>query len=465
MVSILTLAIVAVLSVAAYMEFEESLLGNIDATLRAMAEGMRATLDGKEGRDHQVAELRAIVGYDDSAERSRYRIWMDGSTENLFLSGSSEDPLADRLLYPAMEEQPDVGESSLFNVSGKIESGRKGTFRVIWFRFAFDQRVVNVLVARSCGYVYHELAEFLGLLLVVGGSVTLLTVLLVSIVISHGLRAITDLGAQLGRITHSSLKNDSAIMPDVPIELRPFKSALQEMLLRLHKAMLQQEQLTADAAHELRTPLAIIKSTLQTLRIRARPASEYEEGIDDTLKDVDRMEHLIGQILSLARLDAAEAVRDPADVRLNVLLESLTDVFRDRAERQGGRLVYTNSLPVSVRGDETELWQLFSNLLDNAIRYGPRKGLIQVTLQDGPDRWATVCIHDEGGAIPPESLPRLFDRFYRVDSSRSQTSGGSGLGLAIASGIVQRHHGDIAITSDPQAGTSVLVHLPRLGSE
>ena len=460
MVLALAVAIIVVLSVAAYIELEESLLGNVDATLSAMAEGMRATLDGTESRENQEAEFRAIAGYHKSGERARYRIWVDESEENLFLGGSPDDPFEARLLYLPVEKRPDVGESSLFNVSDKMKGG-SSRFRVVWLRFASGPQVTNVLVARSCSYVYHELAEFIQLLLAVGGSVTLLSALLAPVIVSRGLRAITDIGAKLGQITHSNLTNDSAIMPDVPVELKPFKSALQEMLSRLHRAMQQQEQLTADAAHELRTPLAVIKSTLQTLRMRARPAAEYEAGIDDTLKDVDRMERLIGQLLSLARLDAAGAVRHPTEIRLDALLESLTEAFRDPAERQGGRQVYTNSVPVSVQGDETELWQLFSNLLDNAIRYGPQRGLVHVTLQDRPDTWATVCIHDEGGKIPPESLPHLFDRFYRVDSSRSQFSGGSGLGLAIAREIVQRHHGDIGIVSDPQTGTVVTVHLPR----
>ncbi len=462
MVLILTLAIIAVLSVAAYVEFEESLLGNTDDTLRAMAEGIQAELDERDSREHQEAELRAITGYGTSERSSQYRIWLDGSERDMFASESSSDPLPQALLRLPLGEQPDVNDFSLFNITGDPESGTEYTLRAIWMRHVLHEEVANILVARSCGYVYHEVAEFLGLLFMAGGSVTLLTVLLVPIIISHGLHAITDLGAKLGQITHSSLKNDSDIMPDVPIELKPFKAALQEMLSRLHKTMQQQERLTADVAHELRTPLAIIKSTLQTLRIQARPAIEYEEGIDDTLKDVDRMEHLVSQLLSLARLDAADAVHNPAEIRLDTLLRSLTDVFHDRAGQQGGRVVFTNSAPVSIRGDETELWQLFSNLLDNAIRHGPRGGLIRVDLQNEPDTWAMVCVHDEGGAIPAESLPHLFDRFYRVDSSRSQTSGGSGLGLAIACGIVQRHHGDIAITSDPKAGTSAIVHLPRL---
>lgn len=459
--TIFTLVIIAVLSVSAYIEFEESLLGNIDVTLTAMAEGMRASLDGQSSREDQQAELEAIAGYDESREPTRYRVWLDGNDEALFLGSLPNDPLRDRLFQPPAGNQPRTGKSALFNLPGKTGSG-KTVFRVIWFRFARGDDVVNVFVARSCAYAYHELGEFLGLLLIVGGSVTALTLLLVPILVAHGLRAITATGLELGQITHRSLKPDGGIMPEVPVELRPFKAALQEMLSRLHRAMEQQEQLTADAAHELRTPLAIIKSTLQTMRLKARSTSEYEAGIDDTLKDIDRMEHLLGQLLSLARLDATDTVRSPTNVRLDALLESLTDVFHTRAQQQGGQVICANGVSVSVWGDETELRQLFSNLLDNALRYGPPQGCIRVSLQDGPDNEATVCIHDEGGVIPPECLPHLFDRFYRVEPSRSQTSGGSGLGLAIAREIVHRHHGDIAIASDPQTGTSVRVHLPRL---
>jgi len=461
MVSFLTLAIITVLSIVAYIEFKESLLGNVDATLKAMAEGIRATLDGAESPESCEAEFRAITGYGDSGRHGRYRIWVDASEKDLFVSGSSDDPLEQQLLHPPADKQPDVGDPSLFNVVVSTESGKKHMLRTLWVRHAWNQGVVNILVALSSSYVYHEVGEFLRLLLILGGSVTLLALLLVPGIISWGLRSITRAGAQLGQITYRSLGQENQTMGDVPMELSPFRSSLHLMLARLNEAMRRQEQLTADVAHELRTPLAIIKSTLQTLRIRPRDAAEYEEGIDDALQDVKRMEQLMEQLLSLARLDTADEGPNSMRIRLDVLLESLADVFNDRARRQGASVVYADGGAISVQGDETELRQLFSNLLDNALRYGRPKGVVRITLQDGPGPWVTACVHDEGGTISPENLPHLFDRFYRVDPSRSQTSGGTGLGLAIAREIVRRHHGDIGIASDPQTGTSVVVHLPR----
>lgn len=250
-------------------------------------------------------------------------------------------------------------------------------------------------------------------------------------------------------------------MGDVPVELQPFKSAFDGMLVRLNKAVQQQVRLTADITHELRTPVAIIKSTLQTLRMKPRTAAECEEGIDDALRDVARMELLVTQLLTLAKLDSVDEVANPMEVRLDLLLQSTAETFSALAGRQGTNIVCTNGAAASVRGDENELRQLFSNLLDNALRYGPPGGVVRISLEEGPGPWATACVHDEGGAIPPEHLPRLFDRFYRVDASRAQSCGGTGLGLAIAHQIVQRHHGEITITSDKRTGTLVTVRLPR----
>lgn len=463
MVSLLTLLIITVLSIAAYIEFEESLLGNIDTTIRYMGEAILAELE-EEGvsRENQEAAFRAITGYSSAEYTSQCRIWMEGSEKDLFTSDSPGATLAPRLRQPPAEEQPEVGDTSLFNVAGDAESRRKDALRVIWMRHPLHEQVVNVLVARSSDQVYHELGEFLQLLLVTGGSITLIALLLVPRIISWGLRPITDAGGQLEQITRRSLGQEGRILGDVPVELRPFESALDGMLARLNTAMKQQEQLTADVAHELRTPLAIMKSTLQTLRMQPRMAGEYEEGVDDALRDIDRMGQLVGQLLTLARLDAVDKVPDPAEVRLDILLESLAEAFGGRAEQQGASVVYTNGEAACIQGDETELRQLFSNLLDNALRYGPPKGTVRITLQDGPSPWVTACVHDQGGTIPPGDLPHLFDRFYRVDSSRSQSSGGAGLGLAIAREIVLRHHGDIAITSDSQVGTSVVIRFPRM---
>jgi signal transduction histidine kinase len=233
------------------------------------------------------------------------------------------------------------------------------------------------------------------------------------------------------------------------------------MFGRLDKVLQQHKQFTCDAAHELRTPLAVVKSTLQATQMHERDANEYRRAIADALKDVARMEHLIEQLLVLARMDENSEHIAAAEVQLDVLLRELAEAYDQRIGRSGGKVILEEPPVAAVQGDLDELARLFSNVLDNAVRYGPSDGTISIALKCKPDSCATVCIHDEGGNIPPEALPHLFDRFYRVDHSRSSSTGGVGLGLAIAREIARRHNGDISIASEPGHGTFVCIRLPR----
>lgn len=161
-------------------------------------------------------------------------------------------------------------------------------------------------------------------------------------------------------------------------------------------------------------------------------------------------------------MDEVNGPPAPAEVELDVLLGELAETYNQKARQAGGKVILEESSATTVRGDVDDLVRLFSNILDNAVRYGPAGGTVRVALRGGPDGYATVSIHDEGGNIPPEAMPRLFDRFYRADRSRSSSTGGAGLGLAIAREIVRRHNGGISITSSPDSGTLVSIRLARV---
>jgi signal transduction histidine kinase len=160
----------------------------------------------------------------------------------------------------------------------------------------------------------------------------------------------------------------------------------------------------------------------------------------------------------MARLDETARTRGAEAFDLKDLIEDLAGTYQAEAARHGGSLTL-ELRPAPVRGDRAQLRRMFSNLLDNALRHGPEGGTVRVSLsvEDGAAR---VRVHDEGGRIPPESLPRLFDRFYRTDQSRTRTTGGVGLGLSIAREIAVRHGGDIAATSSPASGTCFTVTMP-----
>ena len=166
-------------------------------------------------------------------------------------------------------------------------------------------------------------------------------------------------------------------------------------------------------------------------------------------------------MLILARMDEVSSKDSDGEVQIDILLKELAETYGKKMELTGGRVILEEPSDTIVHGNIDELIRMFSNILDNAAKYGPGNGTIHIAVQPESNGFVTVDIHDEGGRIPPESLPHLFNRFYRVDPSRSKKTGGAGLGLAIAREIARRHKGDISISSNPNDGTLVSIKLAR----
>ncbi|MBN1764141.1 MAG: HAMP domain-containing histidine kinase [Sedimentisphaerales bacterium] len=456
LICVVLMSTIITLSIVAYVELEEALLRNIDPVLRTMAEEILAKLDEPGSLEPNQSEFPSITGwYTGGRYSNQYRIWMDGSKEKLLASDIS-DKRYGRLFTDLPEDnRPEISKFTFFNLNRKDYQ-----YRAVWTRIPFRQGIANILVAGSSRYAYHEMEEFLQLLIILGGSLLLGALLLVPLIVAWGMNPIDRVAESIRHITYKNLGQDSLQDMDIPQELLPIVESLSDMLARLDQAIQQQKQFTADASHELRTPLAILKSTIQTTSMTARDVTDYTRALEDTLQDVNRMEQLVEQLLCLARIDEDRGSVKTTRIALDDLLTPLMESFNARAASQGGKVTY-NPIPTCIQGNENELTQLFTNILDNAIKYGPLDGTIHVTIEN-EDNYVTVCVHDEGGAIPPEVLPHLFDRFYRAESSRSRSTGGAGLGLAIAREIVHRHRGKIEITSEPQTGTSVYVRLPRL---
>ena len=234
------------------------------------------------------------------------------------------------------------------------------------------------------------------------------------------------------------------------------------MLDRLRRAFETQEQFIADASHELRTPLAVAKSSLQAAAVKGGAVDDLQQAIRDALEDLSRMQHVTEQLLMLARLgrdsNTQEAVED---IELRPLLARLAQRYEALAGRTGGDVVVMDVPHATIPGHTTMLESLFGNLIENAIVHGPPSGTVTIRGAVESGDAVTVCVHDEGGAVSPEELPHLFDRFYRTDRSRSRHTGGTGLGPAIAREITLRHEGKIWMESSPDNGTQVLVRLPR----
>ncbi len=253
---------------------------------------------------------------------------------------------------------------------------------------------------------------------------------------------------------------------DVPMsgdELQRLSETLNQMLERLEGAFRRITQFTADASHELRTPVSVIRTTAELALRRPRSTSEYETALCDILTQSERTTELIECLLTLARADAGEYSLQRSRVNVEEAIRESIETGRRLAEAKG--LEYAATLPqegVDIIGDSQALGRLALILIDNAVKYTPAPGTVQIRL-DSDGLCAVLEVRDSGIGIPPADLPQIFERFYRADPARGSESGGVGLGLAIARWIVQQHGGDLTVESKQGSGSSFRVKLPLGG--
>lgn len=241
-------------------------------------------------------------------------------------------------------------------------------------------------------------------------------------------------------------------------ELADVTEVLNETFSRLEAAFAQQRQFTADASHELRTPVSLILTHAQGALLHEHTPDEYREALHDCLQAAQRMKALIESLLDLARFDAkAESLqREPCD--LADLTRKCISTLRPLADAKHIR-IELDLQPAFCYADSTCLAQVITNLLTNAIQFTPAEGMI--TLQTSQNGSARFTINDNGPGITPNQLPHIFERFHRSDPSRTRASGGVGLGLAICKAIVEAHGGTITVESEIAKGSRFTVLLPK----
>lgn len=238
-------------------------------------------------------------------------------------------------------------------------------------------------------------------------------------------------------------------------EVGRLTQTLNDMLARLNDSFQRERQFTNDASHELRTPLTAMQAILGMIREKRRTPEEYEQAFDDLNEEADRLRTLVENLLRLARGEKQNN-NLIQEVNLSMLLKDVSDSLRPLAEAKNLSLNCETPENLTALGDSDELIRLFVNLLDNAIKY-TESGEISISAIHN-EKSVLVKVADTGIAIPDEHIPHIFDRFYRVEQSR--TLRGAGLGLAIAKEIVRAHHGEIEVHSKIGLGTTFVISLP-----
>jgi signal transduction histidine kinase len=322
-------------------------------------------------------------------------------------------------------------------------------------------RHILVVYGARTAQVWHQVRNAIVFFSLSNLVLLIVTGVLMAWLLHRGLAPMRQLAAEAENI---SIHRWSFQPPESAVETRelaPLASALTAAMQRLEASFSQQRRFVSDAAHELKTAVAVVKSSLQLLAMRQRTTEEYETGVEVSLADCERMEDIVARMLTLARAEySSNAERLSGISDLAVSAAATTQQFQSMAEVRSVMLTLTADEPTFVSLSPEEGALLCSNLLLNALQHSPPQTRVNMQLQPGTD-WAELRVEDQGDGIDPALLPHVFERFSRGDPSRSRNTGGTGLGLAICKAIVEKAGGTIALESEPGVGTTAVVRLPQ----
>jgi signal transduction histidine kinase len=286
------------------------------------------------------------------------------------------------------------------------------------------------------------------------------TGILMTWLLKRGLAPLHELAASASRVSVTSWSFQPPQEARKTRELAPLVAALEALLGGLQLSFEQQKRFVGDAAHELKTSVAVVKSSLQLLSMKERSAKEYQAGLERCLTDCERMESIVAQMLTLARLE--EEIAPESAVLSTEIFPCLKEVVQElqaMTEMKGISIRTDGELSLMATIEAEQFKLLCTNLLMNALQHSPFESVIEVEIkQEGFQ--VEMFIRDRGEGIAAEDIPHIFDRFSRSDPSRNRKTGGTGLGLAICKAVVDRIGGTIVILSDVNAGTTVVVQLP-----
>jgi heavy metal sensor kinase len=341
---------------------------------------------------------------------------------------------------------------------GTLAVAALGRQRAATGRLRLGDEEFDVMLLAPLEEADHELRELLTALTLAVPAALVASVALGYLLARKALAPVERLRRSTREITAERLDRRLPVA-NPGDELGALAQTINEMIGRLERSFAEVRRFTADASHELRTPLTAIRTEAEVAIARSPGAAEQNQLLGSILEECERLTRLTDQLLTLSREDAGVARQVCEPVDLTALVADVVDTLRPLADSGRLELRCVSLAPAGVSGDAGRLRQVFLNVLDNAIKYTPEGGRIEVSVEaKGGD--ALVTVRDTGIGIPAEHLPRVFERFYRVDKARSREQGGTGLGLSISKSIVTAHGGRIELTSAPGQGTACAVTLP-----
>jgi signal transduction histidine kinase len=296
-----------------------------------------------------------------------------------------------------------------------------------------------------------------------GMLILLATILFARGIIRRGFDPVRELAERTWEISAQNLNFPHPSDEELAEELSPLVHGVETLLGRIKTSIRQQREFTGNSAHEWKTSLAIMKSSLQSLRHRPRSQREYELGLEGLLHDCSRLEDLLAKMLRLARIEqvSESGVRRYLGLTdLKITCETAISRMDKMAEERNVTLDLENSDSTALRADPEDLELIWMNLLENAIQFSPPGATVKMRVQSAEKSGVEISVLDAGPGIPTVELPYIFERFHRADPSPATSPGGFGLGLAICKALVESYGGTIEAFNLPKRGAELRVRLP-----
>jgi heavy metal sensor kinase len=334
-----------------------------------------------------------------------------------------------------------------------------------WLRFYSQRVVVNgraytVQVASLMNETYEALERFRLILLLTAPLLLVLASVGGYWLSRRALAPVDGISRAAQRISIENL-DERLTVQQTGDQLQRLSETLNAMLSRLAMSFLQMKQFTADASHELRAPVALIRTTAEVaVQKRDRSAAEYLQALDEILEESERTSQVVDSLMLLARADSGKEAVELSTADMCAIVRGASEQGEKLSRMHG--LQFSTSVPqepISIKADADALRRALLILIDNAAKYTPPGGRVEVSLESR-DGFARASVTDTGFGIVKEDASHVFDRFWRADKARSRDHGGAGLGLSIAKWIVETHHGTIGVESQPGKGSTFWVRVP-----
>jgi two-component system sensor histidine kinase QseC len=450
------LLLLTAFSVGIYTIIRGALLGQFDASLVSIAQVLAASVELDKGEIELEFEVQQMPEFQDRNRPTYYQFWrLDGTV-------AAKSPLLDSSELPRLSgslKEPDF--RTIKGSAGRVE-------RAVGFSFiprlsdsnpkAAEPQPLTLAVARDSSEILSQLRFLRWLLFFASAAVIGLSIFVAVLTVRQGLRPLTAIAGEIAAIGENDLSTRIGT-DSVPGELLPIKDRLNDLLSRLEEAFKRERRITSDIAHELRTPLAGIRSTIEVTLQRARDTTEYRGVLSECLAIVENMQTMVSNLLMITRLDARQVTFCREQICLAELVNSCWRPFSEKAiERE---ITFDNRVQndVTVDSDRENLSMVLSNLLNNAVEYTNDAGQIWVTAHR-TDEATDITVANTSCLLTSKQAAHVFDCFWRGDSSRKDAGVHCGLGLALVQRIVKALGGTASAEVQPGGIFTVRLTLP-----